>query len=536
MKMKSTLFCLVFALCANTCITAYAQAVNKQDSLALVDLYKSTNGPAWRHNNNWLTGPVRTWIGITVTGTRITAINLRENNLEGNIPASIGNLVNLTLLWLTQNHLSGSIPSSIGNLVNITRFWLNKNQLNGSIPSSIGNLVKLKDLDLSENQLSGSIPSSIGNLVNLNNLYLDANQLSGSIPSSIGNLVKLFFLSLGDNKLSGSIPAEIGKLINLAYLWIYSNQLSGSIPASLSNIDALYWLSLSNNKLSSSIPASLCNNHRNLLEVDLQNNQLSGSIPDFLPGNHENLTYLYLYNNHLSGTIPSSISNLINLQELNLSHNKLSGIIPSTIANLHNLSLLDLSYNHYTFNSMQFVEQTFPFALYDNQALIPVHQNGNALFVSAGGTLKNNTYKWFKVGQTGNTTIKGDSVFHPLQSGKYFTSVINSIATGLVLKSDTINYAASSLSNATGIASKENAQQESDKISTFSVYPNPAKNILHVQTNGNASFSLLDQSGQILLTSNIKGEGNVNVSNIAAGLYYLRNNNSGAAQKVIIVR
>jgi hypothetical protein len=47
MKTKSTLFSLVFALCANTSITVYAQAVNKQDSLALVDLYNSTDGPHW---------------------------------------------------------------------------------------------------------------------------------------------------------------------------------------------------------------------------------------------------------------------------------------------------------------------------------------------------------------------------------------------------------------------------------------------------------------------------------------------------------
>ena len=44
MKTKSILFCLVFAFCTNTSITVYAQAVNKQDSFALVDLYNSTNG------------------------------------------------------------------------------------------------------------------------------------------------------------------------------------------------------------------------------------------------------------------------------------------------------------------------------------------------------------------------------------------------------------------------------------------------------------------------------------------------------------
>ncbi|HXL55847.1 MAG TPA: T9SS type A sorting domain-containing protein, partial [Chitinophagaceae bacterium] len=74
-----------------------------------------------------------------------------------------------------------------------------------------------------------------------------------------------------------------------------------------------------------------------------------------------------------------------------------------------------------------------------------------------------------------------------------------------------------------------------DKTITV-VYPNPAKNILHIQTNGNASFSLLNQPGQILLTTNINGSGSINISGMAAGLYYLKNNSSGAMRKVIVSR
>ncbi len=144
-----------------------AQAVNEQDSLALVDLYDSTNGADWYNNSGWLTGPITTWYGVTVTGTTVTEINLVANNLNGKIPSSIGNLANLDSLGLSSNHqLSGNIPSSIGNLVNLTWLNLSYNQLSGSIPSSIDNLVNLTWLNLSYNQLSGSIPSSTGNLVN----------------------------------------------------------------------------------------------------------------------------------------------------------------------------------------------------------------------------------------------------------------------------------------------------------------------------------------------------------------------------------
>jgi hypothetical protein len=49
--------------------------------------------------------------------------------------------------------------------------------------------------------------------------------------------------------------------------------------------------------------------------------------------------------------------------------------------------------------------------------------------------------------------------------------------------------------------SSESALQQQDKTNLFLVYPNPARDILHVQTNGNASFSLVNQSGQTLLTT-----------------------------------
>ena len=51
------------------------------DSLALVDLYHSTNGANWTHNDNWLTGPVSTWYGITISNDRVTIVDLYPNNL-----------------------------------------------------------------------------------------------------------------------------------------------------------------------------------------------------------------------------------------------------------------------------------------------------------------------------------------------------------------------------------------------------------------------------------------------------------------------
>jgi hypothetical protein len=158
---------------------------------------------------------------------------------------------------------------------------------------------------------------------------------------------------------------------------------------------------------------------------------------------------------------------------------------------------------------------------------IPLHVNNNTLSVSAGGTLSNNAYVWYKKDKPGNTTIKGDSVFHPTESGVYFVKVRNKIATGLKLVSRAVKYTA--LPPLDAVAS--NKQELLNN--SFSVYPNPAKNILHVVTTGNASFSLISGDGKTLLTSNIDKTGSINISGIAAGVYYLKNNNTNATRRFL---
>jgi hypothetical protein len=216
-----------------------------------------------------------------------------------------------------------------------------------------------------------------------------------------------------------------------------------------------------------------------------------------------------------------------------LDHNQLSGPIPSSIAlkdGVIPLYSLDISHNRFTFAGMELVAETFPNATYYPQARITVNTNGNMLSVPAGGTLSNNVYLWVKKGQKDVLRIFGDSTFHPAESGTYAVRVKNKIATQLVLTSNIIHYTAPLAANAitsdkTGILNEG-----------FSVYPNPAKDVLHVTTNGSASFSLINKSGKILFTTNIDKAGSINVATLAAGEYYLKNNDINVAKKIVVVR
>jgi len=319
--------------------------INEEECHALVEFYISTDGANWINNTGWnVTNAPCSWKGVGCFNGHVTSLDQRQNQLNGSIPESLGNLSRLQNLNLKTNQLSGSIPESLSNLNNLQKLILLDNQLSGSIPESLGNLSNLQHLFLNGNQLSGFIPESLGNLKNLQRLSLGSNQLSGSIPASLGNLSHLYYLGLLDNQLNGSIPASLGNLSNLKNLDLRTNQLSGSIPESLGNLSHLQSLILFSNQLSGSIPESL-GNLTHLQSLILFNNQLSGSIPESL-GNLNNLSSLYLHSNHqLSGSIPESLGNLSNLHVLLLSYNQLSGSIPESLENLNNLQSLALHHN-----------------------------------------------------------------------------------------------------------------------------------------------------------------------------------------------
>jgi hypothetical protein len=183
--------------------------VDVQDSLALVALYNSTNGAQWKSHENWFTGPVSTWEGITVTDGRVEHVVLPENNLSGPLPPEIGALTKCTRFEFSTNAISGNIPVEVGYLTRLTSLDLGRNNITGSIPSSIGNLTNLQRLNLNGNELSGSIPSTIGGMDSLRTLVLSVNQLSGPIPNSLFSLVKLQDLHLNQNRLEGELLSLI---------------------------------------------------------------------------------------------------------------------------------------------------------------------------------------------------------------------------------------------------------------------------------------------------------------------------------------
>jgi Leucine-rich repeat (LRR) protein len=316
-------------------------AVNTQDSLAMVALYNSTGGAGWTHRDNWLTGPLSTWYGLTIIDGRVMHVILDNNNLTGTIPVEIGSITECTNINLTSNKLTGPIPSQIGNLSKLASLTLSFNNLTGEIPQSVGNCNRLRLLLLNNNMLEGSMPSTIGNLSLLERLSVASNLMTGTFPGIISSITTLKSINLSNNSFSGSLPSDLGNLTALTDFLIANNQFSGAFPESISAWTQLNMFSIDNNLFEGAVPGGI-GAFTNLIILNLDNNRFTSLPPEI--ASLTSLKHLTAKNNRLSGMLTSSIGGLTELEYLDLNDNLIESL-PEEIGNLSKLKRLDLTNN-----------------------------------------------------------------------------------------------------------------------------------------------------------------------------------------------
>ena len=378
-------------------------AVHSQDRALLMEIYVGTLGREWTNNANWSSDePVGSWHGVTANEqSRVTALNLSENNLNGELPANLGDMAFLTELIVNGNaELSGPIPFSLSDLsiqqlqyggtmlcsVRNEDFqaWLNAiptrdgeflacneersdlmtlyeamggenwtesdnwgtdaplDQWHGiSVDDSTGRVISI---NLNRNNLSGEIPPEIQYFPKLDTLRLDYNRLEGEIPAEIGELTGLKRMDIDGNPFTGGIPPELGKLVNLEELWIAGPQLTGSIPPEFGNLASLEILHLYDSpRIDGSIPEEF-GKLTNLEVLDITATQIEGGLPESMAALAK-LRRILLYENELSDPLPSWLGQLDSLRTLWLSDNKIEGPIPPELGQIDSLAFLFLDNN-----------------------------------------------------------------------------------------------------------------------------------------------------------------------------------------------
>ncbi|KAA8540997.1 hypothetical protein F0562_024865 [Nyssa sinensis] len=338
------------------------------------------------------------WTGIScdTNRSRVTAVDLSENNIAGNVFGNFSALTALTHLNLSKNSICGEIPADLGRCQNLKFLNLSHNMIDGGLhltglnnlevldlslnrirgeirstfreicnslivvnisannfTSEIGDgfseCRNLQFLDLSTNNFSGDIWSWPG-LVRLREFSVSENNFNGVIPPSIlSENCSLQLLDLSENNFTGAVPKEISNCKDLVNINLSGNNFTGPIPAEIGSISGVEALFLGNNRFSREIPQSLLS-LSNLTFLDLSNNSFGGDIQKIF-GRFNQVKFLVLHGNSYTGGMSSSgILNLSNISRLDLSFNKFSGPLPVEISQMNSLKFLMLAYNQFTGN------------------------------------------------------------------------------------------------------------------------------------------------------------------------------------------
>lgn len=99
---------------------------------------------------------------VVCTGLRdfghITEIYMLSNNLKGKIPESFTQLSQLRALSLVDTAITGSLPANMGDLMSLEMMWVDHNSmLGGPIPASL-NKLNLSVIEAHRSNFSGTLP------------------------------------------------------------------------------------------------------------------------------------------------------------------------------------------------------------------------------------------------------------------------------------------------------------------------------------------------------------------------------------------
>ncbi|KAG0536421.1 hypothetical protein BDA96_03G062400 [Sorghum bicolor] len=291
-----------------------------------------------------------------------------RNNLSGNIPTSF--CVGLEFLDLSYNTFNGSIPSCLMKDANRLRILnLKENQLDGDIPDNFNKICTLNFLDISENMIDGQLPRSLTACQRLEVLDIASNEITGSFPCWMSTLPRLQVVILKHNKFFGLVtPSSTKNKITCEFpsiriLDISFNNFSGTLNKEWFSKLMSMMVKVSNETLVMEYGAYQNEVYQVTIELtykgselqfdkilrtlgflDVSNNAFHGSIPASL-GELVLLDVLNMSHNSFTGPIPSQFGHLTLLESLDLSSNELSGEIPLELASLDSLTTLDLSNN-----------------------------------------------------------------------------------------------------------------------------------------------------------------------------------------------
>ena len=380
------------SICLGTAVsTTLANERLLADCEALLEAKDELAGQQGRHLN-WATArDIETWDGVTLSNSRVTALDLDSYGLGGVISPSLGYLTALERLDLSSNRITGTIPASLGRLLALRELLLDENpSLDGCIPAGlrrssanegINTRVTASEgalfchdaipVSISDTAIGGAPPAAVRELPDPKPLMSEnearsictngrvipnhAQSLYANIVSDCITLLRAKERIEGNGEnLNWSADRSLTQWegVTVTTRRFTLKTVEGTPLRETEDIYRVTSLDLSGKGLRGYLPKIFRDLtglesfiDRRILSRD--NNRYYVGIPAEW-GNMGKLKRLELSAKGMSGTIPTSFSNLTNVEEIILSQNHLRGSIPSFLGSLTTLKVLNLSGNEFT--------------------------------------------------------------------------------------------------------------------------------------------------------------------------------------------
>ena len=135
-------------------------------------------------HNNKLHGTIPDRIGDL---SQLEMLLLYKNRLTGGIPPSVVDCSLVTLV-LYGNYLTGPLPKDLGHLQGkLQMLDVSFNRLSGEIPGSVGKLINLQELYINNNAFEGALPGTLTQLASIKSFTFQENHFQNTVRN-IGNI------------------------------------------------------------------------------------------------------------------------------------------------------------------------------------------------------------------------------------------------------------------------------------------------------------------------------------------------------------
>jgi len=471
------------------CLPIIGNAQDREaDSLILVQLYETLDGPNWNNPENWLsTEPLDTWKGIFLQDDRVVKVELISQGTSGTFPNEILGLDQLHTFEVRQGSVSGEIPAELTQLTKLRRFMMGGTGISGDILNIWKDFEDLNSLGLARNNLTGSLPDIPEKLTLL---YIDRNELSGPIPASWASS-NVSALQIQGNNLTGSFE-NFANWLSLKSIDLGGNDWDAStFPEWLDDLPNLERFSCDDCNLEGEIPATLdFSNTIPYRGMFISDNNLSGDISLLFNGeDSEFQLYLRARNNNFSGEFPAhKLSNVTRIDVRGNHFSSMTNINPDLSFNTYDVSSNDFNYSQLTPVQNYIALDSIIGVIYDPQNALLSNDTlyintSTTLTIDAGDNHPNTNFEWKKngsiiEGETSSTLILEISEME--DAGSYTCQMSNSDFPELTLSRNPV------LINVDISSSIDDLEDES-----FSVFPNPTTGIINIDKKSLSNHSTI---------------------------------------------